>query len=82
MKLFGIGFAILVGGAALYAEAMVLKEFSNFAEDLSKSFGKSPLITPTIIEVFPYICLAIMAFGVVWYWIVEPILYFRRRKES
>ena len=77
MKLFGIGLAILVAGAALYIETMYLSMFAkSFAETT-----QAPTILERLLFVSPYISIAIMAFGVLWYWIVEPILYFRRRKE-
>lgn len=84
MKSFGIGLAILLAGAAIWVEAYALRLFTEFAE----SFGQTPTpiaapgIWERLIPTYPYICLGVMAFGVLWYWIVEPTLYFRRRKEG
>lgn len=87
MKSFGIGLGILLAGAALGAELYALKLFTELAGSFGKAFGQTPtpIAEPSIwerlIPVYPYICIGIMAFAVVWYWIVEPILYFRRRKN-
>lgn len=75
MKLFGIGLALLVAGAALFIETTIIKDFYE-------AFAPSELaISERLLLVTPYISIAIMALGVLWYWIVEPILYFRRRRE-
>ncbi len=40
-------------------------------ETVSKIVG----IPLSLINVAPYICLGIMAFGVAWFWLIEPLLY-------
>ena len=78
MRLFGIGLAILLAGAALYIE-------TSFVNMLGEAFSHSTLVAPTILDTLwsagPYISIGIMAFGVLWYWIFEPIIYHTRPKE-
>lgn len=81
MKSFGIGLAILVAGTALYIECYLLSKVGELAQALTETM-QDLTIGERLLLVSPYICLGIMAFGVVWFWIVEPILYFRRRKEQ
>jgi len=78
MRLFGIGLAIVLAGAALYIE-------TSFVNMLDGVFSHDTLVAPTILDRLlsagPYICIGIMTFGILWYWILEPILYHTRPRE-
>lgn len=84
MKSFGIGLALLAGGFAAYVATILL----NLSITFMKAFPEPPSqpvpwwaqgIWSGILLRTPYICIGIMVFGVVWYWIVEPILYLKRQ---
>jgi len=82
MKSFGIGLAMLVAGATLLIEASVLRGLIELGWSFTITFGGGVLqinsINETLVSVAPYVCIGIMAFGVVWYWILEPVLHISR----
>lgn len=58
------------------AEAGMVPEGITIPKDLGPEVVSAAMGIPKgIVDVAPYICLGIMAFGVLWFWLVEPMLY-------
>jgi len=68
MKTFGIGLALLAGGFALY---LLQANFAAFIKGLD--IGEAGVM---ISENFSWLAIGVMVLGIVWYWIVSPLLYF------
>ncbi len=68
MKTFGIGLALLVSGFVLY---LVQANFAAFITGLDMGD-----IGVMISENMRWVGIGIMVLGVVWYWIVSPMLHY------
>ncbi|GEM_PF-3510661 len=63
-------FLQFLAGAGILPESVTLPEEFK-PEMVSAVIG----IPQSLINIAPYICIGIMAFGVGWFWIIEPLLY-------
>lgn len=71
MKSFGMGLALLIAGAVLAIVTSMMPEVlpETYAPWwLDGAWGD-------ILGAGPYIGIGVMVLGVVWYWIMEPVLY-------
>lgn len=66
---------LTASGAAL--SGIVIPDFSSL-----KEFSNLTGVPDFILGNLSYLAIAVIALGVVWYWIMVPILYFTRPKEQ
>ena len=84
---FGIGLALLISGFTFYELANLITTPAEgaggvLAAEMAKAIAQFTNIPDTVLPYTPYIGMAVMAVGVVWFWIVGPLIHLTRPKRD